>query len=282
MSDELDDLFAEIRAREAPSGARRDAIWAAIGRRIGEGDLGPRIGPVPPPVQRSSGGFALVWAAVAVIGIGGGWMMLADRVQLSARVGGSDGVQANDLEATGGVSARATVRDDEGIEPLRHRGGARPRALDVETPEPAPLELVPPRVPPEPAPLELGPPPAAASVPAPAATPAPRRVRRSAPTIVETPAIETPARAPAIAAEVAALSSARRSLARGDAEAALAALAALGDGDDLALAPERAALEVAALCAAGRTDDARDASRRFASRFVDSPLRGKVAAICRG
>jgi len=48
------------------------------------------------------------------------------------------------------------------------------------------------------------------------------------------------------------------------------------------LGEERAAASVLALCAAGRTTEARAAAKRFSSRWQRSPLSGRIAKSCAG
>lgn len=78
------------------------------------------------------------------------------------------------------------------------------------------------------------------------------------------------------------LDRARAALASGDHDEALSALTRHGRRFARGqLAMERDALEVRALVAAGRADDARAAAGRFASRWPSSPLRSAVEAMIR-
>lgn len=186
---------------------------------------------------------------------------------------------------------RASSTDDAKAVQASHERMRNTPAMSASVLEPveAPRAPTRSRLPPED--LACVPPPPGIAMPPPAPldppVAAPRRVRKVPPhkQTVAVVAPEDPSlvpHAPVIAAEVAALSAARRALARGDPESALAVVSALDQGDAaLSLAPERSALEVAALCALGRVDAARSKAARFVARFPDSPLGAKVAGLCR-
>ncbi len=81
--------------------------------------------------------------------------------------------------------------------------------------------------------------------------------------------------------ETALLEQAFRSIDDGNSQRALAALDELeASKPDGALAEERAALRVSALCAAGRVDEARRAADRFLSEMPASVQAGRVRASC--
>jgi outer membrane protein assembly factor BamD (BamD/ComL family) len=83
-------------------------------------------------------------------------------------------------------------------------------------------------------------------------------------------------------AEVASLRSAQRALRSGDARRALELLtqqdSAFREG---ALAEERSAARVLALCQAHEVSAARNEARRFEERYPTSALLGKVRSACR-
>jgi hypothetical protein len=85
-----------------------------------------------------------------------------------------------------------------------------------------------------------------------------------------------------LAAELRLIASIRAALQRGDAELALARIAEHRRkfGEDAALAQERGAHEVEAVCAAGRAADARRLAGEFFKKWPDSPHRARVAASC--
>jgi hypothetical protein len=125
-----------------------------------------------------------------------------------------------------------------------------------------------------------------------AAPPPPARVASPPPAaVVETPAVVAPAptpRRPAVTAEdpmlaeLRAVQTAQRALARHDSAAALRTLTALDRTQPQGnLREERDALRVLALCAAGRADDARAAAAVFLSRHPGSPQAARVQGACR-
>lgn len=85
-----------------------------------------------------------------------------------------------------------------------------------------------------------------------------------------------------LAAELRLIASIRGALQRGDADLALARIAEHREkfGEDAALAQERGAHEVEAVCAAGRAADARRLAAAFFKKWPDSPHRARVAASC--
>jgi hypothetical protein len=127
-------------------------------------------------------------------------------------------------------------------------------------------------------------------VPVPAASFAPPSSSASAPagtTVVAAPPPgrtgSSPVTAPALSleAESHALARIQRALRDGDPERALVLIAEQeGSFQKGALAEERAAARVFALCAAGRRAETAAAARRFLVDFPKSPLRVRVAASC--
>jgi len=123
------------------------------------------------------------------------------------------------------------------------------------------------------------PPPGAPAVTAPAVVPLPLPVQ---------PAVSVPVAKPHEAVRPSALEEETRgwndaddALRRGDHDTALRLLSELDARfPEGALAPERAAERVFALCAAGRTDEARQASNEFFRRQSVGPLAARVRAAC--
>jgi outer membrane protein assembly factor BamD (BamD/ComL family) len=95
--------------------------------------------------------------------------------------------------------------------------------------------------------------------------------------------VDAPAEPPSVSAEVALLQRAQRSLAAGDAAAALALLdrhqRRFPSG---ALVAERLAAQVFALCELGRVERARTLAQEFSRVAPNSPLVPRVAASCGG
>lgn len=124
-----------------------------------------------------------------------------------------------------------------------------------------------------------------------AAPPAPATVAPPTPPVVEAPPAVAPPpmpRRPAVAAEdpmlaeLRAVQTAQRALARHDGAAALRTLASLDRAQPQGnLREERDALRVLALCEAGRADDARAAAAVFLSRHPGSPQAARVRGACR-
>jgi outer membrane protein assembly factor BamD (BamD/ComL family) len=100
---------------------------------------------------------------------------------------------------------------------------------------------------------------------------------RSAPTARLNPVPEPPSDVDPLQAETAALRSAQRAIRSGDPERALALIreqdATYRRG---ALAQERAAARIFALCDLGRTEEARTETRRFARQWPRSPLLSRI------
>lgn len=107
-------------------------------------------------------------------------------------------------------------------------------------------------------------------------------VERPAATRPTTPPAANPGEPLDLAAELRLIASIRAALQRGDARLALARIAEHREkfGEDAALAQERGAHEVEAVCASGRASEARRLGEIFIARWPDSPHRARVAASC--
>ncbi len=101
---------------------------------------------------------------------------------------------------------------------------------------------------------------------------------------VATPTVARPRRVEAdddLAGELVLIQQAQRALARGDGDAALAALDAHARAHPHGrLAEERQAARVLALCATGRADEARAAATRFLIRYPTSAQAARVGGAC--
>ena len=143
--------------------------------------------------------------------------------------------------------------------------------------------------PPKPAPAMLAPqsPPAAIPTAAPAPTLEPRALEPVPPAPAQTPtsarAERSPPRSQQLSAEIELLARVNAAVNAGDGGRALELL---GEYDRTfrpsILAEERAAASVLALCAAGRTREARSAAERFTRNWQRSPLSGRIARSCAG
>lgn len=153
----------------------------------------------------------------------------------------------------------------------RHPASAPTSAPPARTPAPKLVvtasAAVPPALPPAP------PPPAPAVSAAPARGVASRAVRAPRPVTS----------APAVADEVAILTRAYSALGHGDPAKALAELDEHADRfPDGALAEERAAQRVLALCRLGRVEEARADAARFLEKYPASPQAPRVRSSCGG
>ncbi|HEY3496703.1 MAG TPA: tetratricopeptide repeat protein [Polyangiaceae bacterium] len=166
---------------------------------------------------------------------------------------------------------------------LGQRSVAPPPAVSVQfagtpTPEVAVSAVEPPAVAPAPAPvpsIETSPeqPARAAKAPEPQAEPP---APSSAPPVEP---VSSPAPAPSLALEMQRLEAARRTLAQGDARAALAGLEKYAlEFPNGALSPEARVLEVSALLQSGQREQALEVGRRVIERDPDGPHAEAVRA----
>jgi hypothetical protein len=134
----------------------------------------------------------------------------------------------------------------------------------------------------EPAPAPVAPAPDVAEPSAPPNSASAAR-RGAAPTSTREPQAPWVSDSPGLSAELALLGAAQRDLAAGRADQALSQLAEHGRRfPNGALAGERLAARVFALCALGRTEEARRAARDFQVAAPGSPLTPRVLASCGG
>jgi hypothetical protein len=143
------------------------------------------------------------------------------------------------------------------------------RTSDEEPPAVTPAPAAPaPRAPLAAPPVKTPEPPSEAS---PIAAPAPASARIPA------------SRSQRLAAEIEQLARVNTAVNAGDGARALALLAEYDrEFRPGQLGEERAAASVLALCAAGRTSEARAAAKRFSSRWQRSPLSARVSKSCAG
>jgi hypothetical protein len=243
LSPELEAAYRAERSRPPMDDAHARRLRLAVAAKLGppptpDGGSDPGGGGGAPPTVPSSGA-----AASSVL----------TATHLAALVAGlATGVVVGAL----GHAALVTPPASEGAPPVVETALRQPIPEPVEpaaTPEPAPAE---PSVVPSPTVDELALQPASA--------PSPETEDRPVTTL---------------AAERRLVDSARAALSQDRPDPALSAIAThrrrFPEG---ALAEERDALEVEALAAAGRRDEAAGAAERFARRYPDSLYRGRVRA----
>lgn len=188
----------------------------------------------------------------------------------------------------GGVGAGTVMvapwEDPPAVEaPAPRARASRPTVERAAAPAPQPPPVAPAVEAALPVPVDEPSPPVVAPEPPAAPRAETVRPRPSRPAPVEPPPPAQPASLPAstLAAEVALLRSAQAALNGGDPETALARL---GDHarrfPDGAMAEEREAARVLALCRAGRDDEARGAADRFLRERPQSPLVPRVRRGC--
>lgn len=236
--------------REAAADPAADArVWAGIEHRLVHG-------PPPPVLPEPSSGLALT---TILKGIGG--LLLT-----ASAIGGAVLLTSPDEPAAAVAPA---------LPPLTARADA-----------PAPIlapRLVPPPAPPivhlseEPA----DPDPPTAHLSEEPAAPDSRPRAKATRAKQDSADVERPSPPLDLEAELRLVAGIRAALRRGDADAALAAIAAhRRDFKAGALIQERDAHEVEAVCAAGRGDEARALADAFVRRWPESTHRARVAAAC--
>lgn len=152
---------------------------------------------------------------------------------------------------------------------LVRRSGEPAPAAAPAAPAPRAAQLSPPASPPKPTSDAVVPP-----APAPTSAKIPTGERADSP---------RPSRSQKLAAEIEHLARVNAAVNAGDGARALALLAEYDrEFRPGMLGEERAAASVLALCAAGRTADARGAAKRFATKWPRSPLSDRVAGSCAG
>ncbi len=235
------EALALYRERERMPPPARDATWARLQAAIASGEQ-------PPSLARETGGARrlligrLLWAAALLLVAGGALALVARGQGIQPRDG--DGLD-NQAQHDAGPAA-----------PRRVQPGERAAVVAGTTTDTA---------------SEAQAEPHDGSTTAPVVEP-PRSPRAE---------VEAPTSASELAAELALLHEARAALAAGDGAGALRRLGEharrFRSGH---LVEERMLLRVQALCAVGRTAQAREAARTFTRRYPDSPHTLTVASIC--
>lgn len=249
-------LLADYGAHADALAGDGQASWHAIARRIDRGD---EPLPIDEPLQRGASRRAI--AAIAVVLVAAAAIVvawLAGATQLLAQSDDASVHEAAYGAASDGSGGAATIRDDAPARPraidaaekgARTRvveaaaaatGGAGEEAVIVDATEPTIV----------------------------ADAPSPRARTRPQPVTDDLDEVRT-------------IATARAALRDGDARTALKLLQALGRAHPKSTyAEEREVLLVAALCRAGRTDDARKAADRFRRVHPRSPLVAHLARSC--
>lgn len=240
-------LLADYGAHADALAGDGQASWHAITRRIDRGDEPLSIDERPRGASRRAiAAIAVVLVAAAAIVVA--W--LTSTAQLGAQLDDSARHEAAWAAASERTDAAATIRDDAPMRAIdAAEKGARTRVVEA----------------------------AAAATAEHDAT--------SEPTIVDAPPPVRPRPRPQPASddleEVRTIATARAALRDGDPRTALKLLQALGRAHpQSAYTEEREVLLVAALCRAGRTDDARKAADRFRRVHPRSPLVAHLARSC--
>ena len=248
MRPETEAFLESVREAEDPTRADEERVLVALRATVAAGAV---LG-----TAAASSKLARLWAWSAGGGFKSGAVAL---VLVAAAAGGIAAVR-------GAVSPSPT--------PFQARGGAVTKLAPVPTPapitKPAPIPPLAPVATPALAP-KAGPAPRPASVPtsAPAAEPAP---------------LAKPAPEPLVSSlrdELAALARAQAALRRGDGAAALIALDAPSPRPPQ-LAAERATLRILALCAVGRSAEARRAATALERLEPGSLQRDVISRSCAG
>ena len=249
-------LLADYGAHADALAGDGQASWHAIARRIDRGDEALAID-ASQPLPRGASRRAI--AAIAVVLVAAAAVVVAWLAGATHLLAQSDDASVHEAAygaASEGTGGAATIRDD-----------ARPRAIDAAE-KGARTRVV-----------------EAAAAATGGAGDEAVIVDATEPTIVADAPPARPRTRPQPVTddleEVRTIATARAALRDGDARTALKLLQALGRAHPKsAYAEEREVLLVAALCRAGRTDDARKAADRFRRVHPRSPLVAHLARSC--
>jgi hypothetical protein len=237
--DDSRDVLLAYRARHSPPARAAADNWQQLVRRIDAGEPAPVLGPARAPARPSSSSSARAWTV--------GLLAAAAVALLAARL-----VWPEQFSARG--------RDLGAAAPYQHEPDARPRAVEVQAPPPAPA----------------------------AARPVSEDISTVAPPVA--PSVQRPVPSPMLektghdvdlASELATVRAAAQAVRAGDGEGALrhadAYLAAHPRGS---LVPEARLRRIEAQCLLGRADEARREVDAFLADYPHSPLRERVAGAC--
>jgi hypothetical protein len=304
--------LSELAAAEreaAPDDAAEARVWAGVERRLAHGPPPPSL-PEPSGLAAAVkwlGGLVLAGGLVTAALVAGGDAGEAPQAPVPAASPASEPVPSDTSHERPPSDSAPPVPSDSSAPNRAAADPAPPVPSDSSAPNRAAADPAPP-VPSDtsherpasdlPDGVDADAPPAAPPVAstrdgAPTAPPVPSASPAAAPSSPDSAKSPRPSRprapAPDLApaapldldAELRLVARIRGALRRGDAAAALAAIAEhRRDFPDGALVQERSAHEVDALCAAGRRDDARELAAGFLARWPDSTHRARVAAAC--
>ncbi|WAS92323.1 tetratricopeptide repeat protein [Nannocystis punicea] len=236
--DDSRDVLLAYRARHSPPARAAADNWQQLVRRIDAGEPAPVLGLTRPPARPASSS-ARAWTF--------GLLAAAAVALLAARL-----VWPEQFSAQG--------RDLGAAAPYQHEPDARPRAVEVPTPPPAPTAA-------QPVSTDISSlaPPTAPSVQRPVSSPMPEKTASDVD----------------LASELATVRAAAQAVRAGDGAGALrhadAYLAAHPRGS---LVPEARLRRLEALCLLGRADEARREVDAFLADYPHSPLRERAAGAC--
>lgn len=258
----LESAFACYREAQRPSSGEVSDTWAALQRRIAEGDTGPSVpAPAEEPSRRSAALVGFV-AAAACVGV----FVVLPTARVIAEGASAAGPVESEFDATNaGDSGAATARltAPEAAAPRR-----RPIAPSAADPTTAPIETI-----------EPGP--AAPELPAATHLPSALPSRHRGPPANAHEATSVAASPSEMSAQASALQRAQASLS-GDPREALAQVRAhREDYPDSPFARERDALGLLAACASGQRAQVSAQVDAFVQRQSDSPLSRRVQRACR-
>jgi hypothetical protein len=290
-SPSIDALIEHYRQAEKPTASARERVLERLAQRTASGELPGFEAPAPPLLP-----VAATWSAALKLSIGGGRVLAAALAWYGAAALTPEPEPTH--ERVAGLPDRAGAREAAAAEPVV----AAAREAAAEPPAAAPKRLArPPRMPRATRPAKESAPIAAprqAPIPTPTApAPTPTRAHDSeaaartavaaVPTAAATadrrPERAPPAAAPDLEQELALIRSAYEALRAGRPERALAQLAEHSWRYPRSeLAASREVARIMALCAAGKTDTARQEARRFLQRSPGSPYAARVRSLCGG
>jgi hypothetical protein len=246
-------LVDAARAME-PTTADRARVRAALAARLGAGALSPEVPQPPPPAPIAAPAVPIAKALTAAALIGGiafGAGLSVGRTTAPTTIAARPGLEAQ-------VLRRSRLQ-----EPRVETGTTAPRAPEAPPPTPKPAIVAerPRPLPPAPAPVDAPREPLAAAAPAPEPTAAPPRHN--------------------LGEETELLRRAEMALRAGDGNTALTTLDELSARRPSGvLLEERMAARVLALCAAGRTEEARREGERFVAARPTSIQAPRIRASC--
>lgn len=280
QSQRLEDL---IRAERmvAPEAGAEARIWAAVEHRLAHGPPPPPGAEAAPAAAFGAKGILVKLVAGALLVAGGGALLASRRPD----VPGDRVVAVADARAAGDPGDRSAAPEEDGgaVEPVVGAAGGEGRAGGEDAPrevsgagrqggEVGDVREDRAEVAPEVAPADRK-------------SPEPdKKRRRVAPRADEAVKADAPALETDFAAELQLIGELRAAVRRGDASGALAKVEEhvrrFGSGGQLA--QEREAYRVEALCAAGRTEEAKRIAEALLKRWPDTTHAPRIEQSCAG